>query len=121
MLKLGGSYAAKGTYWSAVDGSLHDMTGGGVLKGDPGDLYIRRPAGGAFVVVPAIAVLYALTFPALGPLAVLAGWVIPLVGVVLVASVGLMKAATYTSELAAVGWRPVNAYFAGLRNKGKKK
>lgn len=121
MLRLGGSFVEKGIWWSAVDGKLTDMSGGGKLPGEMGTLYIRRPAGGAFVVIPVVAALYALTFPALGPLAVAIAWAIALVGMAAVAVSGLARSASYTRELAAMGWRPVQAYFAGLKKRGKKK
>jgi len=121
MLKFGGRYAKRGTWWSAVDGSKHDMSGGGVLPGDTSVLYIRRPWGGAYVVAPLVALLYAITFPVLGPSAVVLSWAIALIGIGAVAVYGLFRGAQYASELAVLGWRPVTAYFAGLGRRGKKK
>ena len=121
MLKLGGRYTKKGTWWSAVDGSAHDMNEGGVLPGDGSILYIRRPMGGIFVVVPIIALAYAATFPALGPAAVVISWAIAIAGVCAIAAYGLVKSVSFTRELAVLGWRPVTAYFAGLKKTGRKK
>jgi len=121
MLKFGGRYAEKGTWWSAVDGSAHDMTGGGLLPGGPGVLYIRRPMGGAFVVAPAVALLYAATFPVLGPMAVIISWTLALAGICFVAAYGLLRGAAYTRELAVLGWRPVTAYFSGIGKRRKNK
>lgn len=121
MLKFGGRYTEKGTWWSAVDGTAHDMSGGGILPGDKGVLYIRRPMGGAFVVAPAVALLYAATFPALGPLAVIISWALALLGIGAVAAYGLFSGAAYTRHLAVLGWRPVTAYFTGLGRRRKNK
>jgi hypothetical protein len=121
MLKLGGRYAQKGTWWSAVDGSVHDMSEGGFLPGDTGVMYIRRPKGGVFVVAPLVALLYAATFPALGPLAVIISWAIAVAGISIVTLYGLFKAMAYTRHLAVLGWRPVTAYFAGLGKRGRKR
>ena len=121
MLKLGGRYAKKGTWWSAVDGSIHDMSGGGVLPGGTGVLYIRRPMGGAFVVAPLIALLYAATFPLMGPAAVIISWAIALAGVGAVLVYGLFRSAAYTRELAVLGWRPVTAYFSGIGKRRRRK
>lgn len=121
MLRFGGTFRETGKYWSAVDGSVHDMTGGGVLPGERNVLYIRRPMGGIWVAAPAMAVLYALTFPALGPLAVVMAWAVATLGIAAVAAVGMVRLATGARELAVMGWRPVTAYFAGLKKRDKKK
>ncbi len=120
MLRLGGSFVSKGSWWSAVDGTITDMSVGGNLPGGMGALYIRRPAGGMFLVAPVLAVLYALTFPALGPAAVVIAWAVALMGMTAVAVYGITRAASYTQETAVMGWRPVHAYFAGLKRRGKK-
>ena len=121
MLRLGGTYRKSGTYWSAVDGSIHRMQGGGTLPGGTGVLYIRRPMGGMWVATPAIALAYAATFPALGPLAVIMAWTVASIGIAALLVAGMVKAVSGTRELAVMGWRPVTAYFAGLKKRDKKK
>jgi hypothetical protein len=75
--------------------------------------------GGAYVMALAVALLYAVTFPALGPLAVIISWALALLGIGAVVVFGLFRGATYTRHLAVLGWRPVTAYFSGL-GKGRK-
>jgi len=120
MLKLGGRYVEKGIWWSAVDGSVNDMSKGGILPGDSRVLYIRRPMGGAFVAVPLGALLYAATFPAMGPAAVAISWAVALAGVGAVAFYGLFRILHNAGQLAVLGWRPVTAYFAGLGKRSRK-
>jgi len=117
MIHRGGRRVSKGLYWSAIDGTIVEMKEGGVLPGGRKDVYIRRPAGGAYLVVPVIVLLVVLTFPLTSTMGYLLAWFAPLVivaaGVLFVCGKLVYYAYMSTTE----GWEPLKAYFTGRRKK----
>jgi hypothetical protein len=120
MIHRGGRRVSKeGLYWSIIDGTMVEMSEGAVLPGGRKVIYMRRPPGGAYVVVPAIVLLVVLTLPLTSTMGYLIAWFAPLVivaaGVLFVCG----KLVYYAYSSASEGWEPLKAYFTGKRNKRK--
>ena len=119
MIHRGGRRVSKGLYWSLIDGMVVDVNEGAVLPGGRKVFYVRRPPGGAYVVIPAIVLLVVITLPLTSTMGYLIAWFAPLVivagGVLFVCG----KLAYYGFRSAAEGWEPLKAYFTGSRKKRK--
>ena len=120
MIHKGGRRVHKGTYWSAVDGTLVEMQEGGVLPGSRKVLYFRRIPGGAWVVIPLLVLVVVITFPLTSTMGYLLAWFAPaalvLGGVLFVCG----KLIWHAYMSAADGWEPMKAYFTGKKKSGKK-
>ena len=78
MIHRGGRRVPKGLYWSAVDGTVVEVREGGMLPGTRKVIYIRRPPGGAYVVIPAVVLLVVVTLPLTSTMGYLIAWCAPL-------------------------------------------
>jgi len=121
----GGQRAARGTYWSPVDGRRVDLNAsGGVLPGEEGMSYIRISAGWLVALAPLMGGLFVLAFPMIGLATVVGLYVIPAAGVAVLAFVMGARAFGKLYELVvkglAFGWEPSRAFFTGKRRKIRK-
>jgi len=119
MIHRGGRRVPKGLYWSVVDGTVVAINEGAILPGGRKVFYIRRPPGGAYVVIPAIVLLVVITLPLTSTMGYLIAWFAPLAivaaGVIFVCG----KLVYFAFRSAAEGWEPLKAYFTGSRKKRK--
>ena len=117
MIHRGGRRVPEGLYWSAVDGTIVEVKGGRMLPGTRKVIYIKRPPGGAYVVIPSIILLVVLTLPLTSTMGYLIAWCAPLAivlgGLIFVCG----KLTYYAYRSAAEGWEPLKAYFTGSRKK----
>ena len=121
MLHLGGSKAGQGAYWNLADGSTVVMpSGGGTLPGAARVPYMKRPPGGAFTATAVFAVFYALSFPVLGPAALLLMWLVPIAGVCVLCMVAMQRGSHRVAEGLSFGWQPIAAYLAGRKGRKNK-
>ncbi len=117
MIYRGGRRVPPGTYWSAVDGTLVDIKEGKMLPGGKKVLYFRRPAGGAWVVIPAVILLVVLTFPLTSTMGYLIAWCAPVAIVVAGVFFVCGKVVYYGYMSAAEGWEPLKAFFTGKKRR----
>jgi len=119
MIHRGGRRVTRGLYWSIIDGRMVEMNEGAVLPGGRKVIYIKRPPGGAYLVVPAIVLLVVLTLPLTSTMGYLIAWFAPLaiVAAGFIFVCGKLVYYAYTS--ASEGWEPLKAYFTGSRKKRK--
>ena len=107
MLTKGGHSAAAGTYWNMTNGERVDMEIGGVLPGNESAIYLKAPAAAMLAAGPVLGLIFAVF--------------LPLIGIVMTANMIVRKVTEDLTRVAGesftFGWRPVEAYLAGKKQK----
>lgn len=119
MIHRGGRRVHKGNYWSVVDGSVVQMNEGGVLPGGRKIIYLRRPPGGAYLVIPMVILLVALALPLASTMGYMIAWIAPLVLIIAGALIICANLIYYAIGSASEGWEPLKSYFTGKKKKKK--
>lgn len=123
----GGQMAIKGTYWSPTDGRRVDMDIKGVLPGDEEITYLRVKIVWLLLLAPLAGGLFVIAFPMIGVATVIGMYVVPVLGMGLVAAItgGKLFGKLYemVGRSISFGWRPANSYLAGRmrKSRGEKK
>ena len=119
----GGQMAIKGTYWSPTDGRRVDMSDRGVLPGDEGITYLRIRIVWLLLIAPVIGGIFVIAFPMIGVATVIGLYVVPVLGMGLVAAITGGKLFGRLYELVgrsiSFGWRPSSAYLSGKMRKSR--
>jgi hypothetical protein len=107
MLTKGGHKVAAGTYWNMTNGSRVQMEQEGVLPGDQKTRYIKAPVAVMLMAAPVIGLVFAVFLPFIG-----IAMTLSLIGKKLVDGVASAAAGSMS-----FGWRPIEAYLAGRKQK----
>ena len=107
MLNKGGHKVAAGTYWNMTNGSRVQMEQEGVLPGDQKTRYIKAPVAVMLMAAPVIGLVFAVFLPFIG-----IAMTLSLIGKKLVDGVASAAAGSMS-----FGWRPIEAYLAGRKQK----
>ena len=111
MLNKGGHTVKAGTYWNMENGSRVQMDQEGVLPGSGTTRYIKAPVAVMLMAAPVIGLLFAVF--------------LPFIGIAMTLSLIGRKLVNVTTEAAAgsmsFGWRPIEAYLAGRKNRKEAK
>ena len=107
MLTKGGHKVAAGTYWNMTNGSRVQMEQEGVLPGDQKTRYIKAPVAVMLMAAPVIGLVFAVFLPFIG-----IAMTLSLIGKKLVDGVASAAAGSMSC-----GWRPIEAYLAGRKQK----
>ncbi len=107
----GGAPASKGTYWNIANGERVDAEQGQVLPGDAKTTYVKGHPVVILLTAPILGLAYAAFLPFIGIAAVF----------VLVGHKLLSVLEHEVARAAAFGWRPVEAYLAGRKNRKARK
>lgn len=119
----GGQMAIRGTYWSPTDGSRVDMDARGVLPGDDGITYLRVRITWLLLIAPLVGGLFVIAFPMIGVATVIGLYVVPVLGMGLVAAItgGRLFGRLYemVGRSISFGWRPSISYLSGKMRKAR--
>jgi hypothetical protein len=107
MLNKGGHTVTAGTYWNLANGNRVNMEQEGVLPGDGKARYIKAPVAVMLMAAPAIGLVFAMFLPFIG-----IAMTLNLVGKKLIDGVASVSAGSMS-----FGWRPIEAYLAGRKQK----
>ncbi len=107
MLNKGGHKVAAGTYWNLANGNRVNMEQEGVLPGDGKARYLKAPVAVMLVAAPVIGLVFAVFLPFIG-----IAMTLSLIGKKLVDGVASAAAGSMS-----FGWRPIEAYLAGRKQK----
>lgn len=107
MLNTGGHTVQAGTYWNLANGSRVQMAQEGVLPGDGNTRYLKAPVVVMLMAAPLLGLVFAMFLPFIG-----IAMTLNLAGKKLVQGVASAAAGSMS-----FGWRPIEAYLAGRRNK----
>ena len=107
MLTKGGHKVAAGTYWNLANGNRVNMEQEGVLPGDGKARYLKAPVAVMLMAAPVIGLVFAVFLPFIG-----IAMTLNLIGRKLIAS-----AASAAAGSVSFGWRPIEAYLAGRKQK----
>lgn len=107
----GGEKASKGTYWNIANGERVDAEQGQVLPGNAKATYLKGHPVVILLTAPILGLVYAGFLPFIGIAAVVA-----MLGHKLIGGVG-----HEVSRVTSFGWRPVEAYLAGRKNRKAQK
>ena len=107
MLTKGGHTVPAGTYWNMANGERVDMEQEGVLPGSGNEMYIKAPAAMALAAGPVLGLIFAVF--------------LPFIGIVMTLGLVARKLGEAVADAAAgsmsFGWRPIEAYLAGRKQK----
>ena len=107
MLNTGGHTVKAGTYWNLANGNRVRMEQEGALPGDGQTRYIKAPVAVMLMAAPVIGLVFAVF--------------LPFIGIAMTISLIGKKLANAVTEAAAgsmsFGWRPVQAYLTGRKQK----
>ena len=107
MLNNGGHTVKAGTYWNLSNGNRVQMEQEGALPGSGTTRYIKAPVAVMLMAAPVIGLLFAVF--------------LPFIGIAMTLSLIGKKLANAATEAAAgsmsFGWRPIEAYLAGKKQK----
>ena len=109
MLNKGGHTVKAGTYWNLANGSRVQMEQEGVLPGSGQTRYIKAPVAVMLMAAPVIGLIFAVFLPFIG-----IAMTVSLVGKKL--AEGVVSAAAGSMSF---GWRPIEAYLAGKKNRNE--
>jgi hypothetical protein len=107
MLNKGGNKVAAGTYWNLANGNRVDMEQEGALPGDGKARYIKAPVAVMLMAAPVIGLVFAIFLPFIG-----IAMTLNLIGKKLADGVASAAAGSMS-----FGWRPIEAYLAGRKQK----
>ena len=107
MLNKGGHTVKAGTYWNLTNGSRVQMDQEGVLPGSGQTRYIKAPVAVMLMASPVIGLVFAVFLPFIG-----IAMTLSLIGKKLVDGVASAAAGSMS-----FGWRPIEAYLAGRKQK----
>jgi hypothetical protein len=107
MLNNGGQTAKAGTYWNLSNGNRVQMEQEGVLPGSVTTRYIKAHVAVMLMAAPVIGLVFAVFLPFIG-----IAMTLNLIGRKLVDGVASAAAGSMS-----FGWRPIEAYLAGRKQK----
>ena len=107
MLHKGGHKVEAGTYWDTHTGERIEVAAAQVLPGDEHRIYIRAKSGLVLLAGPVLGLVFAMFLPFIGI-------------VMAMGQMGKKVAGTavgHAVQSVSFGWRPIEAYLAGRKQK----
>jgi hypothetical protein len=101
MVRKGGHKTEKGTYWNVMTGEKVVLEQEGVLPGE--GTFIKAPTAVVLLAGPVLGLVYAIF--------------LPFIGIAMTIALLARKAAEAGAHTVSFGWRPVEAYLAGRKNR----